>query len=115
MEPRSRLRVKGVELMTPETLSYLAAVAAGLGLIVRELQWRNSATTPPSNGNGDNFLRRLIAEHERDCSHNDEMKRQFAELRAEYKRDFAGLERNVSGDIRGVHERLDRVIERRAP
>lgn len=94
--------------LTTETISTLAAIAAGLGLIVRELQWRASDTKPP-NGNGENLLRRLIAEHERDCSNAGEIKREFAQIRS----DIRALERNVSEDIRGVHERLDRVIEGR--
>lgn len=96
--------------ITTETISYLAAIAAGLGLIVRELQWRSSDAKPPkANGNGENLIRRLIAEHERDCSNADEIKKEFAQIRT----DIRALERNVSQDIRGVHERLDRVIESR--
>lgn len=68
---------------------------------------------PASNGHGvsANYMRAFVAENCRDCAQVAEIKREIKELRQEYKADFAGLERNLAEDIRGVHERLDRVIE----
>jgi len=71
---------------------------------------------PSSNGKrpSEKDVRLLMAQNCQECKQVQDIKTQIAELRTEYKRDFAGLERNVSEHIRGVHERLDRVIERRA-
>jgi Tfp pilus assembly protein PilO len=78
-------------------------------LVVLGRPYLNKKYRNGDNSTGENLLRRLLAEHERDCSNVDEIKREIVQVRA----DIRTLERNVSEDIRGVHERLDRVIESR--
>lgn len=68
--------------VTPEVISYIAAAAAGLGLIVRELQRRNG------NGNHDDRIRRMIAEHERNCIWAAEMRDEIRSLRSEMNHGF---------------------------
>jgi hypothetical protein len=66
------------------------------------------AMAASTNGTSDK-VRVLINEACKDCRQVTDIKTEIAALRA----DFRGLEHNVATDIRGVHERLDRVIERR--
>lgn len=60
----------------------------------------------PTNGSpvSANYVKRLVAEHERDCKVREEI----AALRREMNAGFA----NVSDDFRNLHERLDRAVER---
>lgn len=66
-----------------------------------------STSDTPTNGQpvSANFVRRIVAEHERDCGMHEDLEK----LRHDMQTGFT----NVGIDIRGVHERLDRVIEKR--
>jgi hypothetical protein len=89
-------------------LAFLALVM--LGIIQLRLGRGKPAdqnSSEPVNGNpvSANYVKRVVAEHERDCKVREEIE----ELRKEMQAGF----RNVSEDFRGVHERLDRSYERR--
>ncbi len=69
-----------------------------------------NGSPPSSNGNGNgkpatqSYVDLRLLQHERDCPNAVEVKAELGKLRSE-----------LSTGLRGVHERLDRVIERRAP
>ena len=88
-------------------LAFLAVVALGVVQLRANKAKAASEHDTPTNGQpvSANYVKRLVAEHERDCKVREEIE----ELRKEMQAGF----RNVSEDFRGVHERLDRSYERR--
>ncbi len=102
--------------MDPASINNIFSLLAFLALIVLGiLQVRGGRVSKPASGNDTpvngqpvsaNYVKRVVAEHERDCKVREEI----AALRREMNAGFA----SASEDFRGVHERLDRVIERRS-